>query len=424
MDRVCGRYVIINPYTFVENACVEFSDRIKEIYEEDPIPEDFKNTIVSHGLPSTHTHLGLYPIRYSLLTRLELDDWVKGYVWPWERLIINNPELSYYSSILALAELVRSGVTAVADMHFNEDKVLRAAMDAGVRVDLSVAIMSRGVFHDIDEPLKQNKALVRLASDPDLREWVKVRYGPCTPRLLTPDEFAEVVSKAVDDGVGIHTHLAEVPEDEEYLVRNYGLTLGDFIDYVGLSRVNALVAHAIWVHGAIDRLARADGVTLIHSPRSNTLLRDGVMPVSSLIDSGVSLSLGVDVAPTYSVIDEMNFMLGLHYQGDSGVSPEDVLSMCLNGYRSMGFGSGILEEGEVSDLVVWSLVNHVINGCAVINPSATIVLGLARVRDVIIGGKYVVKEGEMLTLRNKVSKASEVVSEYIRTWLRDLVNPK
>jgi len=102
------------------------------------ISEEFTN--VTHGLASLHTHLGLYPIRTTLYFSMNLNSWITNYAWPWERLLRMEPDLSYYSALPALGELVRSSVTAVADMHFNEEVVAKAIEKVGIRGRLKYGI--------------------------------------------------------------------------------------------------------------------------------------------------------------------------------------------------------------------------------------------------------------------------------------------
>ncbi len=404
MGRVCGQYVVITPYTWIENACVEFGDRIKAV-EPGCSGSECSGVIVSHGLASAHTHLGLYPVRHSVLYGLKLDEWVKTFAWPWERLLLEEPELTYYASLLALNELLGSGVTAVADMHFNEDRVLEAVLKVGVRADLSVAIMSKGVFNSFDEALSENRKLVSRVKGLG-RGDIACRFGPCTPRLLKPEEFKAVVEEAVKAGVGIHTHLGEVPEDEGFLVKEYGLRLDEFIRYVGLNEVDALVAHSIWVETALDELLRSERTRLIHLPRSNALLRDGVMPLEVLREALGGVSLGVDVAPTYSIIDEAFFAIGLHCLGRAALTPEDVFNLAVSGYRAMGFGTGNLEEGEVADIVVWKVREGLAGG--IVSPQAALIAGLAKPVEVFVGGRQIMSCGEPVAAED-IARAREAL---------------
>jgi len=397
---ICGKYVLINPYTYVKDACVEFDAKIRDVKPCENPRNTGKPLVITHGLASTHTHLGLYPVRSTLGYGLRLDDWVDTFAWPWERFLLRNPEATYAAALVAIDEMLSSGITLFADMHFNEERVLDAVLKTGIKADLSVAVMNGGVFQDFDDALEANKELVNKVRKLGRPELVRARFGPCTPRLLNPSEFAEVVSTARKEGVGVHAHVAEVPEDEEYLRKKWGFSLRDFVEYVGLGdNVDTLIAHAIWVQNLVDILAER-GVKVSHAPRSNTLLRDGLAPITTLLDTGVNVSLGIDVAPTYSIIDDAAFTIGLHYSGSShALSAEDVLWMAsVAGYRALGFGTGELIRGEPADIVVWELTDVLPEG-RVSHVVTNLVMGKAVVRKVIINGCEVYRETSMTNLQ-------------------------
>jgi len=411
MPEVCGNYVVLNPYVWLKNACVVFKERIEDIYPlGSEVGEGLKNTVVTHGLASTHTHLGLYQIRLSVSEGLPLDEWVKLRVWPWEKFLRRNPQLTYYVALNALKELLKSGVTLVADMHFNEFWVYKALTDVGVKGDLSVAIMDGGVFENFEEGLEENLDLSRRASDPKVR----VRLGPCTPRLLTPLQYKEVVETAEELGLGIHTHIAEVLDDELWLKSRYGMSLRDFAHYVGLGNVDTLAAHVVWGESLIEFLSSKE-VKVSHPPRSNTLLGDGRAPIKSYLKNGVRVSLGVDVAPTYSLVDDMKSYLVLHYEGEGIPQTHEAFKIAtVNGYQDLGFGSGELILKEPADVVVWELPKDVSK--VGLNPISSIVWGGAKVKEVYVNGVKVFEEGNLINVHVSADSINAKIEEYLKDF--------
>ncbi len=403
MREVCARYVLLSPRTYLESACITFKESVAKVEVERGVEE---GTILSHGLASAHTHLGLYPLRTSL-TGLPLDRWVEKYVWPWERLLRKEPDLSYYSALLALSKLLVGGVTAVADMHFNEDRVAKAFIELGVRGDLSVAIMSRGVYDSFEEGLQENLALVGGVGGSNL---LRVRLGATTPRLLALGEYKEVIDTARKLGVGVHTHVAEVPEDLNHLRDTYGMSLAEFMEYVGLADVDSLIAHGIWLdRDAIAKL-RDSNATVVHCPLSNTLLRDGVAPLRELLASGVRVALGSDVSPTYSILDEIKVSLSMHL-GRGDIEVEELFtSATVSGYQALGFGKGIIEPGEPADLVLWEV------GEPIQNPYLAL-LAAKGVREVYVAGRRVVEDRVVTGVSDDVIKEAR---REVFGWLRSL----
>ncbi len=375
MGDVCGEYVVIDAYHVVRNACVIFNSFIKRIEEGGP---GEPGTIITHGFGSLHTHLALRPIGWTVTSSASLDEWVRRYAWPWERLVKADSELATASAVWGAYELMKSGVTLVADMHFNEVKVGEVMEKLGIRSDLSVAIMDGGVFESFEEAVEENKELIRWARG---RRAVTARYGPCTPRLLTPEQYGLVVQLAVEDGVGLHTHIAEVPDDELYLLKRYGIGLRDFVSVTGLSTMNAVVAHAIWAFGLIE----PSWASIAHSPRSNTALGDGKAPIVKYLADGFVVGLGVDVAPRYDIREEARAAYYLHSL--DGLTIENVYAMLTEGsYAGLGLGMGRLVKGEPADLVVWRVGD-------VGNPISSVLFGNAHPAKIFVGGSLVWDNG-------------------------------
>ncbi|MCD6323901.1 MAG: amidohydrolase family protein [Desulfurococcales archaeon] len=407
MPEVCGDYLIVSPYVTLRNMCVSFDKKINGFYPVRERNDSGRIRVVTHGLASAHTHLGLYPVRGSLGLGLILDDWVKEEVWGWEKFLRSTPEASYYAALKALTDLLRSGVTAVADMHYNGDQVGKAALQVGVRVDLSTPIMDGGVYNSYDEGLHENLELVRRFKGSDM---INVRLGPCTPRLLTPKQFKEVVDIAKDLGVGIHTHLAEVEKDVIHLRKEWGMSLNEFLHYTGVLEVDALVAHSIWVSQAIYGLIR-NNVWVVNTPRSNTALGDGITPVLTFLGEGGNVALGVDVAPTYSIIDEMNAFLHLHYVGGRPLPPEKVFELAtIGGYQALKLGTGRVETGEPADIVVWETPPDTYPA----SPIFLVVSGMSKPSEVYVGGELVLRDSKPL----KAGISEETVSAKLEVFLK------
>jgi len=408
MNELCAEYLVLTPYQWVRNGCIVFDKEIREIYQKERVEEP--GTVITHGLTSSHTHLGLYPIRTTVAFGLRLDDWVGEYAWPWEKFLMENPELSYHISIIAIEEMAANGVTAFADMHFNEEEVLKAVIDSGMKADLSVAIMNRGVFSDYRHGVDENLKLLKKAQG---HSRIKVRFGPCTPRLLTPKEFRNVVDTAKEHGVGIHTHLAEVKDDELWLMKNWGMNLRDFIRYTQLDCTDSLIAHAIWIESAIDILSRSTA-TLIHLPRSNVYLGDGHMPVYYLVNRGAKVSIGIDIAPTYNIRDDMKAFLMLN----SGMMTPALIELPYSlateaGYKALQLGTGSIRVGEPADIVMWRTEETPEKP----HPLASVMLTNMEASEVYVDGELILKDGVLTRLgEDRVENSRIALKEYIKSF--------
>lgn len=396
MKEVCGEVVIVDAYHIIKDACVVFDDTIRGI-EEGGSGEPA--TIITHGFGSLHTHLALRPIGRTVTASISLDEWVRRYAWPWERLVRNDGDLATASAAWGAYELMSSGATLVADMHFNEVAVGKILERLGMRADLSVAIMNGGVFNSFEEAVEENRELIRWARG---KRGITARYGPCTPRLLTLEQFGAVVQLASEDGVGVHTHMAEVPDDELHLLKHYGISLRDFVDLTGLRSVDAVVAHAIWAYGSVE----PSWARIAHSPRSNTALGDGKAPVVKYIADGFTVGLGTDVAPTYDIREEARTAYYLHSL--DGLTKENAYMMLTEGpYTGLGLGTGRLVEGEPADLVMWRVGENN-------DPVSAIVFGKARPIKIFVDGRLVWDEGPLGVPSGEIAEFVNTASSVAR----------
>lgn len=348
---------------------------------------DARGHVVSPGLVSAHTHLGLYPVRH-MYRGFRLDEWVRSILAPWESGM--EPRDSYSSAIAALSSLVPGGATLIADMHFNMGEVARAVGNVGIKASLSVAVMDRGPRRGGEALLGEN---LKLAE-----EWhgrasgrIRVSIGPCTIRLAEPGTIEKSFRAAREKGLRIQIHLSEVWDDVEYSVRNYRAKPLEFLDkLVGLSS-DTIIAHGVWLSRGEIRLAAQRGVHIVHNPSTNMLLGSGLAPIWAMLSQGVNVALGVDVAPRYDPVQEATAAAAVAMLRGEPLTPVHIYTMLtVNGYRALGFAGGTIEKGSPGDLVLWRPAGYLAGDAF----EALIYGGLEPVR-VYVEGELVALEGEL-----------------------------
>jgi len=90
-----------------------------------------EGSLVMPGFVNTHTHSAMTCFR-GIADDLELMDWLNNYIFPAEAQNVN-PHLAYWGSLLAAAEMIKSGTTTFCDMYIFEEETARAAKEAGMR---------------------------------------------------------------------------------------------------------------------------------------------------------------------------------------------------------------------------------------------------------------------------------------------------
>jgi 5-methylthioadenosine/S-adenosylhomocysteine deaminase len=182
------------------------------------------------------------------------------------------------------------------------------------------------------------------------------------------------------------------------------------MESLGLLSSNLIACHCVWLtESEMDLLARR-GVRVVHNPESNMKLASGVAPVPDLLKRGVVVGLGTDGCASNNNLDlfqEMDCAAKVHkvHRLDPTVMPaEVVLEMAtLGGARVLGMEKeiGSLEVGKKADVVVVDLEKPHLQPVYNVVSQLVYAAGGADVRDVIIDGKIVMKDRQLLTLNEK-----------------------
>ena len=100
---------------------------------------DCLGKVLMPGLINAHTHVPMTLLR-GLADDLRLDVWLMGYMMPVEREFVS-PEFVRLGTLLACAEMIRSGVTCFVDMYYFEEDIARATAEAGMRAICSQTVL-------------------------------------------------------------------------------------------------------------------------------------------------------------------------------------------------------------------------------------------------------------------------------------------
>ena len=119
------------------------------------------------GLINTHTHAAMTLFR-GLADDLPLMEWLHEHIWPAETQWVNS-EFVHDGTQLALAEMLRGGITCFNDMYFFPDEVARVASQAGMRAMIGLIVIDfpTAWANDADEYLSKGLQLHdRYRNDP------------------------------------------------------------------------------------------------------------------------------------------------------------------------------------------------------------------------------------------------------------------
>jgi len=205
-------------------------------------------------------------------------------------------------------------------------------------------------------------------------------------------------------GVRLHTHMAETVEEEEFCKELFGVRPVEYLDELGWLGPDVWLAHCVHLNEQeLQRFAET-GTGVAHCPSSNARLGAGIAPVSQLVRRGGSVGLGVDGAASNEAGElagelRQALLLARLAGGPSAMDPHEALMLgTLHGARCLGRSGelGTLDTGSLADIVLWRLDD--LDHAGIDDPVAALVLGPRTLADrVFVGGREVVRDGELLT---------------------------
>lgn len=390
---------------------------------------DLKGHIVLPGLVNTHHHF------YQTLTRAvpaaqdaNLFNWLKTLYPIWAKI---QPGDIFISTQTALAELALSGCTTASDhlyLYPNASKLddeIAAALELGIRLQASRGSMSLGeskgglppdsVVDSEENILKDSQRLIEQYHDPKPGAMIQIVLAPCSPFSVTSDLMKQSAKLAREYGVHLHTHLAETEDEEQFCMQMFGRRPVAYMQEVDWVGEDVWFAHAVWVNDEEIRVFARHKCGVAHCPTSNMRLASGIAPVREYRAAGVNVGLGVDGSASndgsHLLAEVRNAMLlsrikegitGYSLSNDPArklMTARDALYLGTRGGAAvLGRNDiGSLEPGKCADFFAVNLNRLEFTGMH--DPVAAVVFGQpVNVDYTVVGGRFVVKEGQLATV--------------------------
>jgi guanine deaminase len=349
-------------------------DDLKKRQRPEPVQWiDRSGAAIFPGLIDCHTHLP----QYSAVARGEsqLLPWLRENIFPVEREF-TGPK-ARQEAPLFFHELARNGTTtAMVFAAIYEDSCdvgFEAADQSGLRVILGKMMMDLGSYGQLQP--KKILSVSLIESERLCRKWhgaadgrLEYAFSPrfavtCSEKLMR--SAAEMAQRF---GAYIQTHLAENREEIEK-VHNLHMAARDYTDVYdkcGLLTPKTMLGHCIHLNAReIDAIAAAQS-NVAHCPTSNLFLGSGLLKLEQLLNAGIAIGLGSDVAagPELNMWQVMRSALAVQkarYMAEPDLSrmrPVEAFYLATTGgARALGKSAsiGTLDPGKEADLLVVDL---------------------------------------------------------------------
>lgn len=402
---------------------------------------DCSRFVVVPGFVNTHHHF------YQTLTRnlpavqdAKLFDWLVYLYEVWKGI---DNEAVYYSSALAMAELVKTGCTCTTDHHYLyprgfDGDIMALQFEAADKIGMrfsptrgSMCLSKKdgglppdSVVQSEDEILRDSERCIKTFHDPSPMAMHKIVLAPCSPFSVTKTIMRESARLARRYNVNLHTHLCETMDEENQCRDMYGVRPVELMQECELIGPDVFYAHGIWFNDEELKVLKENGAQVAHCPSSNMRLGSGICRVREMLDMGINVALGVDGSASNDSSDmlgEMRMALLLQRikYGSAGLTTREVFKMASeNGAKMLSFGGvGRLLPGWAADLAIFD-VSTIPYAGSQSDPVASLVFCGTNheTKYTIVNGEFAVKDGKLVGFDEEelARKAREISEKLIK----------
>lgn len=324
---------------------------------------DLPNHALMPGLINAHTHLAMNLFR-GLADDLPLMTWLQQHIWPAETRWVSD-DFVHDGTLLAIAEMLRGGITCFADMYFFPNAAARAAAHAGIRAVLHAPVLEFPTAWAADANEYIHKALA-LHDDYKNHPRVSVGIGPHAPYTVSDDTLRRILmlTNELSVPMPMQMHVHETAGEVSDASTQYGNRPLARLHALGITGPSFQCVHMTQITGDDIRILQDTGAHVIHCPESNLKLASGFCPIEKLARAGVNVALGTDGAASNNDLDMFSEMrtaalLGKAVAEDAAAMPASAaLRMAtINGARALGLDAitGSIETGKSADFIAVDL---------------------------------------------------------------------
>ena len=319
---------------------------------------DLHGALLLPGFVNTHGHLAMTLFR-GLGGGLPLQRWLNEVIFPREAEL--TAEQVALGTRLALAEMIKGGTTAFADMYYFSPQVVEETLAAGLRGNIGRSVCSFDYAGDAAglPDFAEGRALFRDYNGAGAGR-IRCDYALHSIETCTPRFIESAASYAAADGAGLLCHLSETKREvEECIERYHGTPPQVFADCGAFSLPRVVAAHCVHLSEMDEELLLEHGVAISHCPSSNLKLASGFARVRDYLRRGLRVTLGTDGAASnnnLNMFEELHLaaLLSKGVAGDAtALSAREALQMATRaGALALGFPeTGVLKAGMAADFI-------------------------------------------------------------------------
>ena len=372
---------------------------------------DAKGNIIMPGFVNTHCHLAMTLFR-GYGENSNFKNWWVDYMRPLEdKLEIDD---CYYGATLGMLELIKNGVTTVADFYLHPEETAKACIDTGMRTNIAIGAITGNEILSQDS-LKEDMDLISISP------LIKPILYAHSVYSCDESHFSELNKFAVANNLIKSTHASETLTEVGIIDNKYNKTPIALLESYGFFDSPSILAHCVHCDKDDIEIMSNYEISVATNPSSNLILGSGIAPLYSYVKNNINVCIGTDGAASnnnLNMFKEMyladNLQAGVLNQARA-ITTIDALKMAtIRGALALGYDNlGRLEEGYLADLIMIDIsrpnmqplndiFNNLVNACESNNVIMT-----------MINGKVVYKDDEFYCnadYRDIASHCNKIIS--------------
>jgi 5-methylthioadenosine/S-adenosylhomocysteine deaminase len=349
--------------------------------------------VLMPGFVNAHTRAAMSLMRglpvYSPALR-----WLRETVAPAELRV--SPDFVREGTQIAIAEMLRAGITTFGDSYLYPEEAARAAAAARMRAVIGLPV-SESASHWAANSSAHFDRAAHLWDEYKSDPWVSLYFAPPAAYAIGDSMLSRLRSVAdeLDARIAMPVHETELEVRDG--VSQHGARPLQRLANLGLLRPGFSAVHMNLLDADDLALAQSTGISVIACPQSNLRLGSGTCPAAELLHRNVTVALGTDSpvsSGAFDMLAEARLAALI-----SGISAADALAAAtLGGAVALGLGStcGSIEPGKAADLICIDLDSLACQSSAPV--AETVLFNTTRrdVSDVWTGGREAVRNQQLL----------------------------
>ncbi|WP_456425137.1 formimidoylglutamate deiminase [Rhodocaloribacter sp.] len=386
------------------------------------------------GMPNVHSHA----FQRAIAGRTQRVGPGDDDFWTWRQAMYAfagrmTPEAVEATAAQLYVDMLKSGYTAVGEFHYlhhqpdgtpYEDpaelsrRIVAAARETGIGLTHLPVLYAHGGFGGAPPAEGQRRflndvegigrILAAIAKDAGGDPQLRVGLAPHSLRAVTPEMLRDALAvlDALDPNAPVHIHVAEqTKEVADCLAWSGKRPVAWLLDAMPVSERWCLI-HATHVTPGETAALAASGAVAGLCPTTEADLGDGLFPAPAFLRHGGRFGIGSDSHTRVSPSDELRMLeYGqrlmrrrrnvLRREGFASVGLGLYGAALEGGAQALGRPVGRIAPGCRADLVVLDAEHPLLYGKTGDDVVDTFVFsgGCELVRDVIVGGRHVVRDG-------------------------------